>query len=217
MIKVIFFVLSLFFYSCTPIKSSPEDEKHKEELSLHEVQTNIDDMRHDLNSFQTEFQIIDSKIDSHEKLLKKVKNELVRKNLAEIDVLAARIKNIERDFMGLEKMQKSIIADIKKISTHSSKTNSFLGQYKKKIKELEKVVVSQNKRFEEIKELKKTLKAIASAIKSGKKGFFSYKVKAKDTLGDIARSHGVTVSELKRVNNLKEDTIFIGQELKIPK
>jgi LysM repeat protein len=215
--KIYFIVLSLLFYSCTPIKSSPDDEKHKEELSLHEVQTNIDDMRHDLNCFQTEFQIIDSKINSHEKLLKKVKNELVRKNLSEIDNLAAKIKNIESDFIALEKKQRSVISDIKKISMHADKTNSFLSQYKDKIRELEKVIVSQNRRFEEIKELKKTLKAIASAIKSGEKGFYSYRVKAKDTLGEIARVHGITIKELKRVNNLKKDTIFIGQELKIPK
>ena len=37
-----------------------------------------------------------------------------------------------------------------------------------------------------------------------------------DTLGAIAKISGVSVEELRRVNGLKNDSIFIGQTLKIP-
>lgn len=43
-----------------------------------------------------------------------------------------------------------------------------------------------------------------------------YVVKSGDTLGGIARRTGATVAELKRINNLKSDTVRIGQELKLP-
>lgn len=43
-----------------------------------------------------------------------------------------------------------------------------------------------------------------------------YKVKRGDTLGGIALSHGITLRELKRANNLSSDTIRIGQTLQIP-
>ena len=60
------FLLLITFYSCTPMKSSPKEEKHQLELTLHEVQTNLDDLRHDLNCFHTEMQIIDGKIKRQE-------------------------------------------------------------------------------------------------------------------------------------------------------
>jgi len=43
-----------------------------------------------------------------------------------------------------------------------------------------------------------------------------YKVKKGDSLGRIARNHGVTVASLKKTNNLKNDRIKIRQDLLIP-
>jgi LysM repeat protein/predicted nucleic acid-binding Zn ribbon protein len=44
----------------------------------------------------------------------------------------------------------------------------------------------------------------------------TYEVQPNDTLFDIARKLGVTVSDLKRVNGLKGDLIHIGQKLTVP-
>lgn len=44
----------------------------------------------------------------------------------------------------------------------------------------------------------------------------TYTVKRGDTLGVIARRHGVTVSGLKQENNLRSSSIKVGQSLKIP-
>jgi LysM repeat protein len=44
----------------------------------------------------------------------------------------------------------------------------------------------------------------------------SYTVKAGDTLAGIARHAGTTTAELKRVNNLRSDYMFVGQVLKVP-
>ena len=43
-----------------------------------------------------------------------------------------------------------------------------------------------------------------------------YTVKAGDVLGGIAIKHGVSVADLKKANNLKKDTIWVGQKLTIP-
>lgn len=53
-----------------------------------------------------------------------------------------------------------------------------------------------------------------SAKKISKKG--SYVVKKGDTLSAIANRNKTTVQKIKKVNNLKSDTISIGQRLKIP-
>jgi LysM repeat protein/lysophospholipase L1-like esterase len=44
----------------------------------------------------------------------------------------------------------------------------------------------------------------------------THKVKAGDTLSEIARRYNTTVSKLRKVNNLKSDLIRVGQVLKIP-
>lgn len=44
----------------------------------------------------------------------------------------------------------------------------------------------------------------------------SYKVKSGDTLSEIAAKYHVSVSQLKKTNNLRSNTIQIGQILKIP-
>lgn len=44
-----------------------------------------------------------------------------------------------------------------------------------------------------------------------------YIVKSKDTLYSIARTFGVSVSDLKKYNNITSDTLRIGQVLKIPR
>ena len=43
-----------------------------------------------------------------------------------------------------------------------------------------------------------------------------YLVQSGDTLGGIARAHGISVSDLKRANNLSSDVIRIGQTLHTP-
>lgn len=48
-------------------------------------------------------------------------------------------------------------------------------------------------------------------------GFIEITVKRGDALEKIARANGVTVSAIKKINNLKNEKISIGQVLKIPK
>lgn len=55
-----------------------------------------------------------------------------------------------------------------------------------------------------------------SGGKSGSKATTTYTVRKGDSLGKIARKHGVTVQQLKNANNLKSETIHPGQKLKIP-
>lgn len=42
-----------------------------------------------------------------------------------------------------------------------------------------------------------------------------YKVKSGDTLGAIAKKHGTTVSQIKKINGLKNDVLKIGQSLNV--
>ena len=52
---------------------------------------------------------------------------------------------------------------------------------------------------------------------SGKGEFYEYTVESGATLGAIARAYKVSVTDIKKANNLKSDIIRVGQKLYIPK
>ncbi len=209
--------LSSFIVSCTPIKTSPKDEKHQMELTLHEVQTNVDDFRHDLNCFKTDLQILEGKIRNQENQVESVKQNHIAQTLTKIDSLSEKIKTVDSKIEQMGKKQEAEFTDIEKLSLYAKEVNSSLSQYKDKLSELEGNVIVQSKRFEEVKKLKETLEAIATSLKINNDGFYSYKVRAGDSLDKIARVNKTTVDILKKANNLDQDLIVIGQELKIPK
>jgi len=203
--------------SCSPIKTSSKDERLQLELTLHEVQTNLDDLRHDLNCFKTDLQIIDGKVGNQENQLEGVKQKQTTQTLTMVDTLSERIRELESKMSQVDKSQMAEISDLEKLSFHAKETNTSLAQYKEKLVEIETKVIAQNRRFDEVKKLKDTLDAIAASLKMNNEGFYSYKVRAGDSLEKIAKINKITVDQLKKVNNLAEDLIVIGQELKIPK
>ena len=45
----------------------------------------------------------------------------------------------------------------------------------------------------------------------------TYKVRKGDNLQKIAKKYGTSIKNIKKWNNLKKDTIYVGQKLKIKK
>ena len=57
--------------------------------------------------------------------------------------------------------------------------------------------------------------SIADGVTSSDGSSIRYKIKSGDTLGSIARRYHVTVSNLKKWNNLRSDSIRAGRYLTI--
>lgn len=199
--------------SCSPLRSSPNDEKHQLELTLHEVQTNLDDLRHDINCFQTELQILDGRIKYYENTLSSLKQHDLEKQQAKIDLLTAQILSLEKKWLSLEKNQTGEIVEIETLSTHANETTAALAQFKDRISELEEEIHSQNRRFDEVAKLKGHIENLAKGFQGD---FKIYRVKPGDSLEKIARAHKTAVEKIKKLNSLDQDLIVVGQELKIP-
>lgn len=216
--KIILLVsVSIFFASCSPMKSSPKEEKHQMELTLHEVQTNLDDLRHDLNCFHTEMQILDGKIKHQEDSLQNLKQQHLEKIQSKLDVFCKQLTTIENKSNSFESKHNASNTDITQLSTHANETTLALTQHKQKINELENLLLTQNQRLNDLSKIKTTLEDIVKTMKTDTSNYFNYKIKARDTLEKIAKTNNVTVEALKKLNNLDNDLIVVDQEIKIPK
>lgn len=200
--------------ACSPLKSSPNDEKHQLELTLHEVQTNLDDLRHDINCFQTELQILDGRIKYYENTLASLKQNDLEKHQARIEQISTQLQLMEKKWASLDKNQQGDIKELQELSSHANETTAALAQFKDRIGELEQEILSQNRRFDELAKLKGHIESIANGLRADSCKL--YKVKPGDSLEKIARIHKTNVEQIKKLNNLDQDLIVVGQELKIP-
>lgn len=187
------------------------------ELTIHEVRTNLDDLRHDLNCYQTELQIVDGKIKHQENACLDLKHDYLEKQKAKVEECSQVVVLLEKRIKTMEHTLQSSVADIRKLFSHSNEMSAALSQYKNRMDELESELIACARRFDEISKLKKTLEHIAHAIGeiNHAQGHL-YKVKPGDTLEKIARAHKTDVEQLKKINELEKDLIVIGQELTLP-
>jgi LysM repeat protein len=211
---------NLFFFlgfsllsSCSPLRNSPHDEKHQWELKLHEVQTNLDDLKHDINCFQTEIQILDGRIKYYENALASLKQQDIQKQQEKIEQLALDLQQLEKKWSAFDKSRAESKGDLLQLASHANETTSSLSQFKSRIQELEQEVVSQNRRFDELAKLKGNIEILAKSMKAP---FKIYKVRPGDSLEKIASAHHTKVEKIKKLNDLDKDLIVVDQELKIP-
>lgn len=192
--------------SCSPLRSSPNDEKHQLELTLHELRTNLDDQRHDLNCFQTELQILDGRIKYYESALSNLKQQDLEKQQTKLDQFIKDLQALDKKISLFERSQTEGSKDLLQLTSHANETSAALAQFKQRLIELEQDLQQQNRRFEEIAKVKIPLDHSAK----------TYRVRSGDTLEKIARLHKVSVERLRKANDLSQDLIVVGQELRIP-
>ena len=201
--------------ACSPIKSSPHDQKHQLELTLHEVQTNLDDLRHDIHCFKTELQIIDGRIKHSENALSTVKQQDIEKQQGKIDQISLQIQTFEKRLALFEKNNMTESEERRELTSHAKETTHAMIQFKNRIEELERELIVSQRRFEEFGKLKGNIEHLANSLR-GNSSQKTYTVRQGDSLEKIAKQHKTSVEKIKKLNELQQDLIVVGQELKIP-
>lgn len=210
--RTIYCAAALLAVSCSPLKSSPNEEKHQLELTLQRMQTNLDDVRHDLNCFQTEMQILDSRIKYYENALAGLKQQDLEHQQSKLEELSHQMAALEKKISAMESTHTTGVQDIQQLTSHANETAAALTQFKNRITELEQEIQNQNRRFEEIAKLKGHFEGLTKHFSSSAEKK-TYKVRPGDTLDKIARFHQTSIEKLKKINNLDQDLIVVGQEL----
>ncbi|MBI5272825.1 MAG: LysM peptidoglycan-binding domain-containing protein [Chlamydiia bacterium] len=206
-------VILALLSACSPLRTAPSDEKHQWEFTLHEVQTSLDDVKHDINCFQTEMQILDGRIKYYENALTHLKQQDIEKLEVKLEQCLQGLRGLEKKWSLLEESEDKKRGDFKQLASHANETITALSQFKERIQELEREILAQNRRFEEIAKVKGSIETLAKSLKAPYK---MYKVLPGDSLEKIAAAHRTKVEKIKKLNDLDRDLIVVGQELKIP-
>lgn len=202
--------------SCTSINSSSgKGEKQQIEVSLHKLRTDIEELKHDLNTQQMQLGIYEGKLVHVDDVIDSLKIESNEKQKSTLEELEYHIAAIEKKLETYEARQKEIIADLSQLETHANHTIKALSQYKEKIKEFEQMLSFHDEVINEVSQLKRHLNHTAKISSEGR-SLENYTVKSGDSLQRIARHYNTSIDDIKRLNGLKDDLIIVGQELTVP-
>jgi len=144
---------------------------------------------------------------------------------ADLDALVEEQKRLTTRIIGLEQDNLRKDEQIKELQSLLTEMDKRFAEVDKSSQaRMDALKNSINKEREERhKELKNFTNVITTEIDknnaSGQKQEVEYKVlvvQSGDTLSSIAKTVGISVTELKKINNLSDDRIFIGQKIKFP-
>ena len=205
-------MILLICSSCTNYMSALKDGRFENNVALHEMNYEIEELKVSLQQAHIEINALEDRIQSQE-------SELL--DLRPSSQGSDHITALERRFEELKAAQKSSLADLNSLNVHANKTTSSLSGYRDKIQTLEKKIATQDHRLNEVVKLKQTLSSISQAMKtpqntSNTAGTTTYRVIAGDTLGKIALRNHTSVQKIKELNNLNSNRIIVGQKLMIP-
>lgn len=197
--------------ACT-ITSSSKSEKHQMEMSLHKARTEVDEIKHDLNTYEIEQHILEGKLMDQQQTIVTLKEQIAELKQGKLETFASEIQNIDKKIIHLGKKQDKILNDIRQLSSHANETTTALAQYKEKITQFEKAISLQKDQIQDIIKLKEGLAKLTQVTSQPR----YYTVQSGDHLEKIAREQGVTVDAIKRLNHLSSDLIVVGQEIALP-
>lgn len=203
-------VICGLFPSC--FQSSFNNQQNPLEFSLHKLQTEMEELKQDLNTYQMELNILEGKFLNQDNTLASIREEITEKEQKQFTDLTYRLDQCEKKLNSFYCQKEKLLHEVKELNLHAHNTTAALSQYKSRIGELEILI---NKKLKEFTSIRHELQEISQplSLSSPKK----YRVQKGDTLKKIAKTMNISLEELKEVNHLQGDTIYIEQELVIPK
>jgi len=183
-------------------------------MTLNKVRTDIEDIKHDLNTYEIEHHILEGKLSDQEQSLSSLQRDTIESYSSKLDAVLGELSALHTDIDSVKKKQKQLLGDISELSSHSNDTTNALTQYKGKIEALEKLIEAQEGKFAQIAGLKNTLNEIAEFHKANQ--YKQYVVRTGDSLEKIAKKFHTSVEEIKRINNRTNDLIIVGEEIQVP-
>ena len=200
-----------FLFGCGA-RSSSKSEKHQMEMNLHKVRIDVDEIKHDLNTYEIEHHVLEGKLIDQEQNIASLKKEIAELEQSKLEKVTSEIQNLDKKIALISKKQDTILSDIRQLSLHANETTTALSQYKEKMTQFEKAITIQEEQIRNIIRFREGLSQGGTSHSNG----HLYTVKIGDSLEKIAREQNTTVEAIKQVNALSTDLIVVGQKLALP-
>ncbi len=205
--------LFLLLGGCINSMSGMRDGLQQErDLAFDEMRLEIGDLRHAIQGQRTEITLLQDRLRDQEGM-----TDTALKTRSRLEPLVQQLASLEKKFLLLERQQDRILSDLKMLGKHHDQSGTSLQAMQEKLRVLQLEIEQHAARLNDIVQLKSTLNQVSRAIsdKNAPAQAKRYRVKSGDSLEKIAKQHGISVSELKKLNNLNTDKILAGQELLI--
>jgi chromosome segregation ATPase len=197
--------------SCSNLVVSQRSDKQQMEFSVQKLKNEIEDLKQEMKAYQIEVGILEGKIMNHDEDLGYLQaQDLPGKNGGRsLDSQTL----MEKKVLEIERTLELLVRRFDRIEIESKEIAKSVGIYKQRFQDYEKFLQSQNDSIQELGKLKRNLKEIREdALETT-----TYRVRAGDSIDKIARQFGTTPEQLKKMNQLHNDLILVGQEIRVPK
>lgn len=205
-------LLSLSLVGCSGSRSMRAQEV-KADLALREMRSQIEDFKYQLNKYEVELQIVESKADSQGTSLNQMRQDLSKLSKNDQNFIESTFTTYDKKIERLEGFEKSLKKDFIQLKEHTNEVLSSLVQFKDKI-DANEGQISDQKRY--IEHLKTSLEAVMKYVQgpADSDGVY-YIVNPGDSLERIAKQNNTTVSALKDLNHISSDVIVVGQKIRL--
>lgn len=197
-------LLVLLATSCSSMTSSSREARHQMELSIHKIKTDLEEFKHDLNTYEIEHHVLEGQFMDLEKIVTHNKKNLSQVSPNRLETMLANLKAFEKHLSMIEKNQERILRDMVQLSNHANETSAALSQYKNEIAALKNTLETHGS----------PTQGVATAFDEN---FYYYTVSPGDSLEKISHQFSVSINAIKDVNQLSTDLIKVGETIKIPK
>lgn len=177
--------------------------------SFDHIQSDVNDLRERLRHAKVERELLQDQLHNQTSELESLKKEFTRQQ--DKQASASKVEQLQARVNSLEKTQEILLEDLKQLKKHFNETAGALNHLSDHSEQNQVTMKGQ------VQELKKAIESLVGLLqKPGASPSKGYRVKPGDNLEKIARTQGVSVDLLKKLNNLGSDRITIGQELQLP-
>lgn len=193
---------------------------------LREIRDSLEDLKHEVRNHESEIRMYEEKLSTMESSIDTLRQQMSDSQQVHKDILKETSTNSEMKVNGLDSTVKGMVADLRQLKGHANDSATALGQYKTKLLEMEKIMDAQSQNIENLQAAMKSMMdamqvrssgtVVANSANAESSGMRTYRVRSGDSLEKIARSQGTTISAIKDANNMVNDKIIVGQNLRIP-
>lgn len=190
------------------------------QIQIREIRDTLEDLKREVRNHEIEMKAIEERSHSIDGTLDSIRAELKETHQAQKEITKNNLGNLEMKIGSLETNSKGLTSDVKQIRNSFNESQDTLKAFKDRIGQLEESIRSLNSNM---KLLEQALNTVLDAIKleAGSvpvsPGGKTYRVKPGDSLEKIAKQNGITVKEIRRLNNMAPDQnqIRVNQLLKL--